>query len=148
MQPQPKKRFLFKRKSNSSLLEKYLARSIHSLIGQSSLFRDFLSAQREEDRVISKNKVRQLVKKHVAPEVRSDEVVTPPPTLNGDTCCQQQQVYVDLPVYQTHLAPLDDEEESDQDDILCCSHQTKEKHPSVSHFELLKVLGKGATGKV
>ncbi|KAI9339119.1 kinase-like domain-containing protein [Pilaira anomala] len=162
MRHQPKKRFLFKRKSNSNLIEKYLTRSIHSLIGQSSLFRDFLSAQREEDTVISKNTVRQLVKKHVAPVVRSDEVVTPPHTLNGDTSiiCQQQQqqllpssanshAYADLPVYQTHLAPLvDDDEESYHDDIIRCSYQTKDKHPAVSNFDLIKVLGKGASGKV
>ncbi|KAI9252202.1 kinase-like domain-containing protein, partial [Helicostylum pulchrum] len=104
-----KKRSLFsikKRKSNVKLLETYLCRCINSPIGHSSLFRDFLSAQRDEDKVISKTLVQKLVVHHCTQTEPQTDDVTPTYSISSSS-----------------PAALND-------------------------FQLIKVLGKGATGKV
>ncbi|KAI9483494.1 MAG: kinase-like domain-containing protein [Benjaminiella poitrasii] len=93
------------KKTNSELLEVYLYQCLKSTIGRSSLFRDFLSVQREEDRIISKSVVRQLV------------------------------------AQQHHLKQQDAE-------IYTITTTNTNKIHSIQDYELIKVLGKGATGKV
>lgn len=107
-----KKKKSTNKKSNSELLEHYLYNCILGQIGYSSLFRDFLSAQRDEDRIITKVSVRQLVAQHVtspsplspatfasSSQQQNDLLMTPPPSHSNlkrkrsDTSskCQQQE---------------------------------------------------------
>ncbi|KAI9264765.1 kinase-like domain-containing protein [Sporodiniella umbellata] len=101
--------FAYKKgKENSELLQEYLYQSSLIDIGRTSLFRDFLSVQREEDRVISKTEK-----------------------------CQQQSIVQPTMTLKRKRSFYDSKQS---------------KRPSaietIQQFELIKVLGKGATGKV
>jgi hypothetical protein len=197
-----------KTKSNSELLEQYLHSCILSHIGYSSLFRDFLSAQRDEDRIISKVTVRQLVAHHVTHAPQQEEnalLMTPPQTLKrkrSDSKCQQEQPQqstsnailppsppssisitslpdllttrststTQFPEYR-HDSGLTSSLYNDDDMMMCSSilgqqeeqqiyrqYQKEQQQQqnvvadnnknTINDFQLIKVLGKGATGKV
>ncbi|KAG0755694.1 hypothetical protein G6F57_007103 [Rhizopus arrhizus] len=94
-------------KNNSELLQDYLVQSTSRMIGKSSLFKDFLSAQRDEDRRISRYQQKQ-------------QVVVQPTLKRKRSFYDARQNKRSL-----GLGP-----------------------PAINQFELIKVLGKGATGKV
>ncbi|KAG0761808.1 hypothetical protein G6F62_005075 [Rhizopus arrhizus] len=98
--------FDYKKKTNTELLQDYLYQSISTPIGKSSLFKDFLSVQRHEDRLI--------LKKGHQPSIAVQ------PTL------KRKRSFYD--VRQTKRPALNDYD--------------------IQQFESIKVLGKGATGKV
>ncbi|KAG1563465.1 hypothetical protein G6F49_000035 [Rhizopus delemar] len=98
--------FDYKKKTNTELLQDYLYRSISTPIGKSSLFKDFLSIQRHEDRL--------MLKKGHQPSIAVQ------PTL------KRKGSFYD--VRQTKRLALNDYD--------------------IQQFESIKVLGKGATGKV
>lgn len=179
-----KKRSLFslkKKKPNSTLLEQYLYRCIHGRIGCSSLFRDFLSAQRDEDRIISKIAVRQLVAQHVTQNSSHEQsqdvlLMTPPHTLKrkrANTSCHQPSHYdvklppsppssisvTSIPLITQQLIGhnydngLTRSSYNDYDLMMCSSDtddgnsiNTDNKH--INDYQLIKVLGQGAAGKV
>lgn len=160
-----------KRKSNVKILENYLHRCINSPIGHSSLFRDFLSAQRDEDKVISKNSVHKLVVQHVTQtnSHEQDLQVTPTYTINSQksSSCQQDRFLppsppssfsnqsthsfdnsvVGFPDYGYHSNLTSQE-------MVCSSIIERDENEkcsssaAINDFQLIKVLGKGATGKV
>ncbi|KAI8088165.1 kinase-like domain-containing protein [Thamnidium elegans] len=165
-----KKRSLFsikKRKSNAKLLENYLYQCINNRIGHSSLFRDFLSAQRDEDKVISKSSVHKLVVQHVTRTNSHEQPVHVTPAYNTHSCQHDRfsplssppssfsdhssavslhNSIADFPDYGYHSNLT-------SQDIVCSSMSEQEDEkcssPSAIHdFQLIKVLGKGATGKV
>jgi hypothetical protein len=173
--------FKKKKKSNSQLLEIYLSKCLSTVIGKSSLFRDFLSAQRDEDRVISKVQVRQLVAQH---EVSQNNVVIEPMASlkRKRSMCQQQQQQQELPpsppssISITQFPDYYDRRDSGLtesiDDEMMCSlilppeptntavemqqdfyfdknePTTNNNNDTINNYQLIKVLGKGATGKV
>lgn len=172
--------FSLKKKSNTELLEQYLHRCIHGLIGSSSLFRDFLSAQRDEDRIISKVTVRQLVAQHVvqasSPEQHQDPLLmTPPHTLKrkrANTSCQQLShsdvtlppsppssiSITSIPLIKKQLHAYNYDNESTPHsynmlNLIMCDSDSEdessiENHKTVNDYQLIKVLGQGAAGKV
>lgn len=173
--------FKKKKKSNSQLLEIYLSKCLSTVIGRSSLFRDFLSAQRDEDRVISKVQVRQLVAQH---EVSPNSIVIEPMASlkRKRSMCQQQQQQQELPpsppssISMTQFPDYHDCHDSGLtdsiDDEMMCSLILPPEPPNtavgmqqdfyydenepvinnnndtINDYQLIKVLGKGATGKV
>ncbi|CAO3694970.1 unnamed protein product [Rhizopus stolonifer] len=102
--------FFTYRKGNSELLQEYLNQSNAKNIGKSSLFRDFLSVQREEDRAILKTERHQQ---------QQQPIVQPVMTL------KRKRSFYDAKQSKRLVAK-----------------------DTVKQFELIKVLGKGATGKV
>jgi hypothetical protein len=144
----------------------YLRRCTLTSIGRSSLFHDFLSAQREEDRVISKLSVDQLVAHHVvtqAPSVartikRKDPFChnSNPTESDGSTA---STLLSSAPSITDETAPSSFTQDlrSNDDDSICFSVKLDELPPvpeeschstTIEDFQLIKVLGKGATGKV
>lgn len=173
------KTFKKKKKANSQIIETYLSKCLSSVIGRSSLFRDFLTAQRDEDRVISKVQVRQLVAQH---EVSQNTVaIEPMASLKRKrSMCQQQQQQQELPpsppssISMTQFPDYHDRHdsgltESIDDEMMCSSILppepsatdmdqdfyydenvpiTNNNNDTINDYQLIKVLGKGATGKV
>lgn len=177
----PKMKKLFssmkKKKSNSELLEQYLYRCIYSPIGYSSLFRDFLSAQRDEDRVISKVTVRQLVAQHHTVAQDIEVLMTSPSSITrkrsiDNNKCQESvmlppsppssiSIDTDIPAAMdesmTHFPEYCHDSKlnttssiCDFDEDMICSVSINPQQPAdrIDDFQLIKVLGKGATGKV
>ncbi|KAL9556182.1 hypothetical protein MBANPS3_001976 [Mucor bainieri] len=168
--------FKKKKKSNSQLIETYLSKCLSSVIGRSSLFRDFLAAQRDEDRVISKVQVRQLVAQH---EVSQNTVaIEPMASLKRKrSVCQQQKELPPSPPSSISITQFPDYHdrhdsgltESVDDEMMCSSILPPEpatttvdqdfyydenepikdnNNDTINDYQLIKVLGKGATGKV
>lgn len=170
---------LKKRKPNAKLLETYLMRCINSPIGHSSLFRDFLSAQRDEDKVVSKISVEKLVVDHFTQTepVEKDGVVTPARSVaspmsissssSSSSSCQQYRYYPPSPptstsyvnasaaefpdsnlssnnmMYSSIIEQKEQEEEEEEEE-----EQKGSTPAALKDYQLIKVLGKGATGKV
>ncbi|GAA5816174.1 hypothetical protein MFLAVUS_009700 [Mucor flavus] len=157
-----------KRKSNAKLLETYLVRCINSPIGHSSLFRDFLSAQRDEDKVASKSSIEKLVVHHFTQtepvEQEMDGVVTPARSVTNQTStsssCQQYRYYPPSPPLSTSNVNTSAAEFPDNghhsnlmvySSIIEQEEEEEEKRSTpaaLKDYQLIKVLGKGATGKV
>lgn len=142
------------KKSNSQLLEHYIFRCIHSQIGYSSLFRDFLSAQRDEDRIISKLTVRQLVAQHHVTQEDKIEVID-----NHPSIIRRHQSMTQFPEYNSQEEEIQeaDDDVSEFDSYTSSIYsqhqdmypiQSTTKDDRIDDFQLIKVLGKGATGKV
>lgn len=146
---------LKKKKSNAQLLEAYLARCMSARIGTCSLFRDFLSVQRDEDRVISKQIVCQLVAQH--------QLVTPhhlkrkrASTTTDYNHHQQKKLMLaesSLPPSPPSSISITEFPEYRHDSGLSCSIKQDDcsmddYHDTIHNYQLIKVLGKGATGKV
>ncbi|KAI7907811.1 kinase-like domain-containing protein, partial [Cokeromyces recurvatus] len=126
-----------KKKTNSELLEAYLYQCLKGTIGRSSLFRDFLSIQRDEDRIISKSAVRQLVSQqhhHVSQSssIHHEKRILceslPPSPPSSISITQFPDYQEDCPDRQHEIIP--------------------KKSKSIQDYQFINVLGKGATGKV
>ncbi|KAI8371044.1 kinase-like domain-containing protein [Blakeslea trispora] len=153
-QQKKKKNHLFgslkkKKKTSAERLERYLRHALTHPIGKTSLFRDFLSAQREEDRVIPKDIVRQMVTQHHTTMVTQHLSLPPSPPLS-----KQEEMPVTYSVFQDFIEDFDQNDLNPStllDDPMCSSILGQEEYElkdRIRDFELLKVLGKGATGKV
>ncbi|KAI8979508.1 kinase-like domain-containing protein [Mycotypha africana] len=197
-----------KKKSNSVLLQNYLSQSLRRNIGKSSIFRDFLSAQRDEDTVISKLSVRQLVAQHqptlattastvtnavinaVIEEHQEPEIATPPSTIcSNRSIADVRNLYINHQATRTisldqHCNDISEAFSQNADDIsirydsglsASCSSSKYSKETTevkeeemefieqienlpvsnelsnphtIKDYQLIQVLGKGATGKV
>ncbi|KAI8877339.1 kinase-like protein [Backusella circina FSU 941] len=122
----------FSRLTNSDKLEVYLERCLHDVhIRNSTLFREFLQPQREEDNVIPKQVIQSYVQQ------------------------QQQQnapVIDDVQLPDTHLSSIlsstksSTQEKEEEADIV---HSTLSDRPTtIQEFQLIKVIGRGCMGKV
>lgn len=128
-------------------------------MGRSSLLRDFLSAQRDEDRIISKQVVNQLVAHHhqvtqISPitmskkRKRFDSSLPPSPISitqfpeyerrdSGLTCSSIK----DIGLCSSFILPKEDLLQQQEERFV-------EYKNTIHDYQLIKVLGKGATGKV
>ncbi|RCH97103.1 hypothetical protein CU098_009268 [Rhizopus stolonifer] len=132
-----------KMKTSARRIENYLRHSLSTPIGKTSLFRDFLSAQRDEDRVISKTIVRQMVTQHHPVTHNTSPSLPPSPPPSSNPCCDS--ILKDFKDESLMLEP----ELSEEEDLMCSSILGKQQnYDRMDDFELIKVLGKGATGKV
>ncbi|KAI8973931.1 kinase-like domain-containing protein [Pilobolus umbonatus] len=185
-----------KKKSNSELLEIYLYRCAFTQIGKSSLFHDFLTAQREEDCVSSKSSECQPVPQLTMSvrqtedqlETHTDAIMTPY-TLNrkksfiqsshrshgdetsnpmsdfiatpsssicssvSDDSISFTDVATSKPFFPRYLDYYDNVDLSDNrlERLSAVENEMQDNtvtKNSIKGFQLIKVLGKGATGKV
>ncbi|ORE02235.1 kinase-like protein [Rhizopus microsporus var. microsporus] len=127
---------LKKRKTNAERLQAYLNQSIVH-IAQCSLLREFLSVQRDEDRMISKQShgSHSNNSHHKSCTVAQPSIMTPPHTL------KRKSSFYDVRQCKRLVAPP-----SPPTTISSIVHHDDAVH--IDQFELIKVLGKGATGKV
>ncbi|KAI8344873.1 kinase-like domain-containing protein, partial [Choanephora cucurbitarum] len=144
-----------KKKTSAERLERYLRHALTHSIGKTSLFRDFLSAQREEDRVIPKDVVHQLVTQHHTTVTQPSLPPSPPPSKHKDEMLTSYSVFQDfiedgwLDSRQEDEREEREDEMSLLDDPMCSSILGQERYRDrIDDFELIQVLGKGATGKV
>lgn len=118
-------RFSFsKKKSNASLIETYLSQCLSSKIANTSLFHDFLSCQRSQDLVIPKPSVAQLKRKRLS-------------TLE-DYQHKKIAFYADRHDSGLTLSTKDHKSFG----------ATSQVCDTIRNYELIRVLGRGATGKV
>jgi hypothetical protein len=121
-------------------------------LGRSSLLRDFLSAQRDEDRIISKQAVNQLVAHHQVTQIppitmskkrkRFDSSLPPSPPISITQFPEYERRDSGLTCSSIKEAGLCSSFILPQEDL-----QQEYKH-TINDYQLIKVLGKGATGKV
>lgn len=165
--PKPVKRsFTFhlkkKKKTNAQRLESYLYHYLHhSPLGRSSLLRDFLSAQRDEDRIISKHAVNQLVA-HNHQVTQMSPITMSKKRKRFDSTVSSDILPPSPPVSTTQFPEFERRDSlltcsSIKDTGLCPSFTLPQEEQAVyaveykntiNDFQLIKVLGKGATGKV
>lgn len=112
-----------KKKSNAEKIEKYLQRCFeHPIVSISTLLRDFLAVQREEDRFLP---------------VSTTTIDSKPPT-------PTPAVVIVAPPSPTEQSIVDSHH-NDEDEQ---GPNNRNKEVSLDDYELLKVLGKGCMGKV
>ncbi|KAI9300094.1 kinase-like domain-containing protein [Cunninghamella echinulata] len=107
-------------KSNADKIEEYLSRCfMHPIVSISSLLRDFLSVQREDDKLV---------------DMANSSSIYSPITLSGKSKCQTDTPDTGSSVHHHHQSLL--------------SQQEPTTTVSIDQFNLLKVIGKGCMGKV
>ncbi|KAI7849034.1 kinase-like domain-containing protein [Circinella umbellata] len=125
----------FSKKSNADKIEKYLQRCFdHPIVSISSLLRDFLSVQRDEDKLLPCQQQQQQ-------QQQSTLVTTQPITATGS---------INTTLSRTSIS----EKSSYQHHIIASTPPPvpslilQNSPPSIQDYDLLKVLGKGCMGKV
>ncbi|KAI9320229.1 kinase-like domain-containing protein [Dichotomocladium elegans] len=136
-----------KKKSNADKLEKYLQRCFeHPIISISTLFRDFLAVQRDEDQEVICNNVHpvSLCCNDNKPSTRSNSMI-----IQNTISKQQEQQQENSPSLPPDtpnpvvFAPLP------SISTAAVAHPIVQRHrATLKDFEMLKVLGKGCMGKV
>ncbi|KAI7860564.1 kinase-like domain-containing protein, partial [Circinella umbellata] len=124
-------------KSNSEKIEMYLRRcALHPIVGRSSLFRDFLAAQRNEDQIVpNSNRIPTpaLINNNHSNKSCSSSIASSMITSSLDSCHDSNNI----------------SNVNNNNSIVIPGgisiHQTK---LTIRDFEILKVLGRGCTGKV
>ncbi|KAJ2964203.1 hypothetical protein NQZ79_g780 [Umbelopsis isabellina] len=159
-------------KSNSEKIEWYMRRcALDPIISKSSLFRDFLSVQREEDSAAEKEVLQQFVNMQatlsteqqqspVLDSVTSEDAqvpdVTPVPVSGSRRIARGSRVADDA-LYRkvsSSLSTLSENPGISLADLakrqkrLSAQQQIRKEATSIQDFQLIKVLGKGCMGKV
>ncbi|CAO3634275.1 unnamed protein product [Cunninghamella blakesleeana] len=165
-----KKRFQHLQQSNADKIEYYLSRCFtHPIISISTLLRDFLSVQRDDDHYID------LTNSHLNTHHQqhsnnnhnhnhnhnhnnsnsnnnNSSSIYSPITLSGKSKCQTETPDTASSIHQHSLLQDDDDDidvDEDHDDL---DHQIEKESMTttinIDQFNLLKVIGKGCMGKV
>ncbi|KAI7865539.1 kinase-like domain-containing protein [Spinellus fusiger] len=164
-------------KPNSEKIEWYLSQcALDPFIGRSSLFRDFLSAQREEDSIASKDRVQHYVDQqwqeqqqrtvqedlfpstdaHSPPSTQPhDWQPSPSASLHSEEATHSKQVTVRYPASSVADKGIVDEgivDEEGGEGEREGGGEEEESSPvptiTIQDFQFIKVLGKGCMGKV
>ncbi|KAG2182348.1 hypothetical protein INT43_007278 [Umbelopsis isabellina] len=159
-------------KSNSEKIEWYMRRcALDPVISKSSLFRDFLSVQREEDSAAEKEILQQFVNMQatlsteqqqspVLDSVTSEDAqvpdVTPVPVSSSRRIARGSKVADDTHYRKvsSSLSTLSENPGISLADLakrqkrLPTQQQIRKEATSIQDFQLIKVLGKGCMGKV
>jgi hypothetical protein len=128
----------FSRPTNSDKLEVYLERCLHDVhIRNSTLFREFLQPQREEDNVIPKQVIQSYVEQHtpVMEHPSPSSILSRTPLSLSST---------------SHSSPssLFTPEQHDEEEQDIVHSNMSDRPTTIQEFQLIKVIGRGCMGKV
>lgn len=153
--------------SNSENLERYLRYCVNDpIIHASSLFKEFLQPQREEDNIIPKTKIIQESIVHHQEQqqsmIQSDIILenheiigacgpTPPP--DDDALCPLPSSIYSYTSFTSRIEPISTEAAIPATTLSNTSTSTtsiasSEQTATIQDFQLIKVIGRGCMGKV
>ncbi|KAI7875696.1 kinase-like protein [Lichtheimia hyalospora FSU 10163] len=138
-------------KSNSQKIESYLRRcALHPTVGRSSLLRDFLSAQRNEDKILPLHSILEEIQAdHQENQRRMSQeqhYISPDPRDIPDALIPEKQYSSSV------IINADDDDDDDRISNMSIMttpvEQPQEEKICIHDFNLIKVLGGGCMGKV
>lgn len=154
-----------RRRPNSEKLEAYLQRcATDPVVGRSSLLRDFLSKQRPEDKIASKEMIQSYVDRQVAlsndaqrasmeeQQPSSSSIMSSSTTSSSfrhsdDYYAPRQSSSLSSPVAVEEDNPSHAAGE-EEDNMMVVDDHHRRRVPTIQDYQFLKVLGKGCMGKV